>query len=72
MTEAAARSRPSIPSDPSEAPDELVPNFPVIPTQGDQSSPFFSRIIARLADAVDSAAVSSLPGAGHVPHTTHP
>jgi pimeloyl-ACP methyl ester carboxylesterase len=47
-------------------------SFPILLTQGDQSPPFFSRIIARLADAVESAAVSTLPGAGHVPHETHP
>ena len=41
-------------------------------TQGDQSPPFFSRIIAQLAEAMDSAEVRTLPGAGHVPHMTHP
>lgn len=46
--------------------------FPVLLTQGDQSPPFFSKIIARLAEAIDSAEVRTLRGAGHVPHMTHP
>ena len=45
---------------------------PVLLTQGDQSPAFFSRIIARLAETMDSAEVRTLPGAGHVPHMTHP
>ena len=45
---------------------------PVLLTQGDQSPPFFSKIIARLAEAIDGAEVRTLPGAGHVPHMTHP
>lgn len=45
---------------------------PVLFTQGDQSPPFFSKIIARLAEAMDSAEVRTLAGAGHVPHMTHP
>jgi pimeloyl-ACP methyl ester carboxylesterase len=46
--------------------------FPVLLTQGDQSPPFFSKVIARLEEAMDSAEVRTLPGAGHVPHMTHP
>lgn len=46
--------------------------FPVLLTQGDQSPPFFSKVIARLAEAIDSAEVRTLGGAGHVPHMTHP
>lgn len=46
--------------------------FPVLLTQGDQSPPFFSKVIARLADTMDSAEVRTLPGAGHVPHITNP
>ena len=45
---------------------------PVLLTQGDQSPPMFAKIIARLAAAMDNAAVRTLPGAGHVPHATHP
>jgi pimeloyl-ACP methyl ester carboxylesterase len=44
----------------------------VLLTQGDQSPRMFARIIARLAPAMDSAEVRTLPGAGHVPHATHP
>ena len=44
---------------------------PVLLTQGDQSPPFFSKIIARLAETMDSAEVRTLPGAGHEPHKTH-
>ena len=46
--------------------------FPVLLTQGDQSPPFFSKIIARLEEAMDGAEVRTLPGAGHVPHMTNP
>ena len=46
--------------------------FPVLLTQGDQSPRFFSKVIARLADAMDTAEVRTLPGAGHVPHATNP
>jgi pimeloyl-ACP methyl ester carboxylesterase len=45
---------------------------PVLLTRGDQSPPFFSEIIARLAEAIDRAEVTTVPGAGHVPHLTHP
>jgi pimeloyl-ACP methyl ester carboxylesterase len=43
-------------------------SVPVLLTQGGQSPPMFSR----LAQAMDSADVSTLPEAGHVPHATHP
>jgi pimeloyl-ACP methyl ester carboxylesterase len=46
--------------------------FPVLLTQGDQSPPFFGKIIARLAKAMDGAEMKTLPGAGHAPHMTHP
>jgi pimeloyl-ACP methyl ester carboxylesterase len=46
--------------------------LPVLLTQGDESPPFFSRIIARLAKTIQGAEVRTLPGAGHVPHLTHP
>ena len=46
--------------------------FPVLLTQGDQSPPFFAAIIARLAEAMPSAQVQTIPGAGHIPHITHP
>jgi len=45
---------------------------PALLTQGDQSPPFFSKIIAQLDKAMDGAEVKPLPGAGHIPHLTHP
>lgn len=47
-------------------------SVPVLFTQGDQSPPMFAAIVARLSAAMDSAEVRTLPGAGHVPHATHP
>lgn len=44
---------------------------PVLLTQGDQSPPFFAAIISRLAEVMDRAQVTTIPGAGHVPHQTH-
>jgi len=46
--------------------------FPVLFTQGAESPPFFSKIIARLAQVIEGAEVSTLSAAGHVPHLTHP
>lgn len=45
---------------------------PVLITQGDQSPPFFSTVVAQLEAAMGTARVRTLPGAGHVPHQTHP
>jgi pimeloyl-ACP methyl ester carboxylesterase len=45
---------------------------PVLLTQGDQSPPFFAAIVSRLAEVLDRAYVTRIPGAGHVPHQTHP
>jgi pimeloyl-ACP methyl ester carboxylesterase len=45
---------------------------PVLLTQGDQSPPFFARIIGRLDEAIDGAEVATVAGAGHVPQATHP
>lgn len=45
---------------------------PILLTQGDQSPPFFSKIISRLAEAAGSVEVETLSGAGHIPQTTHP
>ena len=44
---------------------------PVLLTQGDQSFPWFPRIIARLQQALPNARVHTFQGAGHVPHVTH-
>lgn len=47
-------------------------DIPVLLTQGDQSPPFFSTVVARLSASIDRAEVRTLPGVGHVPHMTHP
>jgi pimeloyl-ACP methyl ester carboxylesterase len=41
-------------------------------TQGDQSFPWFPRIIEKLQVVVPHARVYTLEGAGHIPHLTHP
>ena len=46
--------------------------FAVLLTQGAESPPFFSKIIARLSEVIQGVEVSTLSGAGHVPHMTHP
>ena len=45
---------------------------PVLLTQGDQSPPTFAPVIAKLAGALPNAEVVTFPGAGHIPHVTHP
>jgi pimeloyl-ACP methyl ester carboxylesterase len=38
----------------------------------DQSPPWFSKIMAELAGAIEGAERLIFSGAGHVPHVTHP
>jgi pimeloyl-ACP methyl ester carboxylesterase len=45
---------------------------PVLLTRGGASPPMFAPVIDRLAAAMDRAEVRMIPGAGHVPHLTHP
>ncbi len=45
---------------------------PALLTRGDQSAPFFPRVVARVAEALPHARVHTFAGAGHVPHLTHP
>jgi len=45
---------------------------PTLVTQGDASPPMFRPIAQRVADAISSASRHTFPGAGHVPHMTHP
>jgi pimeloyl-ACP methyl ester carboxylesterase len=45
---------------------------PVLLTSGDQSPPTFAPVIRKLAQALPRAEMTSLAGAGHVPHVTHP
>jgi pimeloyl-ACP methyl ester carboxylesterase len=45
---------------------------PVLLTLGDQSPPPFAPVVIRLSGALPHAEILTLPGAGHVPHATHP
>jgi pimeloyl-ACP methyl ester carboxylesterase len=45
---------------------------PILLTRGDQSPPTFAPVVTRLSGALPHADVVTLPGAGHVPHETHP
>jgi pimeloyl-ACP methyl ester carboxylesterase len=45
---------------------------PVLLTQGDRSPRWFIKIIEALAQAAEHAEVSTIAGAGHVPHASHP
>ena len=48
-------------------------SVPVLLTQGDQSLPWFPRIIDRLRSAMpETGQVHTFHGAGHAPHVTHP
>lgn len=45
---------------------------PALLTMGDQSAPFFSLVVDRIAGAMRQATVRTYAGAGHVPHLSHP
>lgn len=45
---------------------------PVLITSGDQSPPIFQAVVSRLAALLPQARHTTYPGAGHVPHVTHP
>jgi pimeloyl-ACP methyl ester carboxylesterase len=45
---------------------------PVLFSRGDQSFPWFPRIIHKLQTAIPNAQVHIFKGAGHIPHFTHP
>lgn len=51
-----------------------VTNFsrPGLLTAGDQSPPIFAPVIAKLAAALPDSERVTFPGAGHIPHVTHP
>lgn len=53
---------------------DWIRNFakPILLTRGDQSPPIFAPVVARLSAALPRADVITFPGAGHVPHATHP
>jgi pimeloyl-ACP methyl ester carboxylesterase len=41
-------------------------------TMGAQSPPTFAPVVGKLADVLPGAEVVTFPGAGHIPHVTHP
>jgi pimeloyl-ACP methyl ester carboxylesterase len=45
---------------------------PSLLTTGDQSPPIFAPVVAKLAEVLPKAEVGMFPGAGHIPHVTHP
>jgi pimeloyl-ACP methyl ester carboxylesterase len=45
---------------------------PALLTRGDHSPPPFAPVVAKLAEAPPRVEVVTLPGAGHIPHATHP
>ena len=53
---------------------EWISDFskPALLTLGDQSPPTFAPVVIKLSQALSQAEIVTLPGAGHVPHATHP
>jgi pimeloyl-ACP methyl ester carboxylesterase len=45
---------------------------PALLTLGDQSPPIFAPVVNKLANILPSVEVVTFPGAGHIPHVTHP
>ncbi|MFI2431293.1 alpha/beta fold hydrolase [Streptomyces sp. NPDC018693] len=45
---------------------------PVLLTSGDRSPPWFRPVVTRLAELLPQAEHVVYPGAGHIPHVTHP
>jgi pimeloyl-ACP methyl ester carboxylesterase len=45
---------------------------PALLTMGDQSPPFFPRVVGRVAGILPHAETHTYAGAGHVPHLSHP
>jgi pimeloyl-ACP methyl ester carboxylesterase len=45
---------------------------PALLTLGDQSPPTFAPVVTRIAEALPRVEVRTFPGAGHIPHSTHP
>ena len=45
---------------------------PILLTTGDQSLPFWSPVVAKLAAVLPQAQTRVIPGAGHVPQSSHP
>lgn len=53
---------------------EWISDFskPALLTLGDRSPPTFAPVVTKLSQALPHAEIVTLPGAGHVPHATHP
>jgi len=47
-------------------------SLPALLTRGDQSPPTFAPVVGKLAEALPRVEVVTFPGAGHIPHATHP
>jgi pimeloyl-ACP methyl ester carboxylesterase len=47
-------------------------SLPSLLTIGDQSPPTFVPVVAKLAGALPNVETVIIPGAGHIPHVTHP
>lgn len=45
---------------------------PALLTLGDQSPPIFAPVVTKLVEALPRVEVGTFPGAGHIPHATHP
>jgi pimeloyl-ACP methyl ester carboxylesterase len=45
---------------------------PTLLTRGDQNPPIFGPVVGKLAQALPHAVLLTFPGAGHIPHVTHP
>lgn len=53
--------------------ERIIPfSRPVLLTTGELSPPAFAPIAERITDVLPAVAVHTFPGAGHVPHVTHP
>ena len=45
---------------------------PTLLTLGDESPPTFAPVVSKFAEAIPDVEVVTFPGAGHIPHVTHP
>jgi pimeloyl-ACP methyl ester carboxylesterase len=45
---------------------------PSLLTTGDQSPPIFAPVVEKVANVLPNASIATFPGAGHIPHLSHP
>jgi pimeloyl-ACP methyl ester carboxylesterase len=45
---------------------------PSLLTTGDQSPPIFAPVVEKVANLLRNASIATFPGAGHIPHLSHP